>query len=204
MVKIKNIVKKDRIRLLEFFQDHDILRKGYLPFQKFKGALFAQKIQLTEQEYDLLIGTFAVGEDKSLINYKGFDDEIQRIFTEKELEKAPTVVPQEYKAPSILDPKDVLNDHEEGLLEDCLRRIGVETKNRRLLMKPYFQDKDKSKCGFVANTRFRSIFDFLKLYVSDREFDIINKRFQASAPNEINYVEFDHVVKRYSGDDQVF
>lgn len=31
MKKIKTQIKKDRIRLLEFFQDHDLLRKGYLP-----------------------------------------------------------------------------------------------------------------------------------------------------------------------------
>jgi hypothetical protein len=29
--KIECMIKKDRIRLLEYFQDHDILRKGYLP-----------------------------------------------------------------------------------------------------------------------------------------------------------------------------
>ena len=31
MTKVKQMVKKDRIRLLEFFQDSDGLRKGYLP-----------------------------------------------------------------------------------------------------------------------------------------------------------------------------
>lgn len=31
MTKVKNIIKKDRIRLLEFFYDHDVLRKGYVP-----------------------------------------------------------------------------------------------------------------------------------------------------------------------------
>ena len=37
--KIKNQLSKDRVRLLEFFQDHDILRKGYLPQQKFRSVL---------------------------------------------------------------------------------------------------------------------------------------------------------------------
>ena len=41
MRKIKIIVKKDRIRLMEFFQDHDPLRKGVVPFMKFKGVLHA-------------------------------------------------------------------------------------------------------------------------------------------------------------------
>ena len=46
-------------------------------------------------------------------------------------------------------------------------RIGVEIKHRRLLLKPFFQDKDKSKSGFIACTRFRSIFDNVKLYIND-------------------------------------
>jgi Ca2+-binding EF-hand superfamily protein len=71
---------------------------------------------------------------------------------------------------------------------------------KRLLIKPFFQDKDKSKSGFIANTRFRSIFDTMKLKVTEQEFGIINKRFQAKANNEINYVEFDFVLRYYSGD----
>ena len=39
LYKIKVMVKKNRMRILEFFQDHDILRKGYIPFMKFKGTL---------------------------------------------------------------------------------------------------------------------------------------------------------------------
>ena len=48
MRKIKIIVKKNRIRLFEFFQDHDPLRKGVVPFMKFKGVLYAQKVNLTD------------------------------------------------------------------------------------------------------------------------------------------------------------
>ena len=44
MFKIKAQIKKDRIRLGEFFQDHDLLRKGSVPAQKFRGVLFTQKI----------------------------------------------------------------------------------------------------------------------------------------------------------------
>ena len=204
MKKIKITAKKGRIRLLEFFQDHDSLRKGYVPFMKFKGVLHGQKIELTDNEYEILIERFKTDHDDNLIDYVTFNDVIEGVFTKKGLEKAPTTKVEEFKAPSILDPQDVLNDAEEDVLEDCLRRIGTEAKNRRLLMKPFFQDKDKSNSGFVASTRFRSIADFLKLVISDQEFEIINKRFQAKAPNEINYVEFDHVLKRYSGDDKPF
>ena len=63
---------------------------------------------------------------------------------ERDLEKHPTKVTQEFKAPSILDPKDVLTDEEEQRLDRCLKRVGLETRNRRLLFKPYFQDKVSS------------------------------------------------------------
>jgi hypothetical protein len=68
------------------------------------------------------------------------------------------------------------------------------------LIKPFFRDKDRSNSGFVTNTRFRSIFDNQKLWITDSEYALINKRFQAKAANEINYVEFDHVLRLYSGD----
>ena len=55
MQKIKVIVKKNRIRLLEFFQDHDILRKGHVPYMKFKGVLHSQKIELTNEEFEILL-----------------------------------------------------------------------------------------------------------------------------------------------------
>ena len=54
MTKIKNQIKKDRIRLGEFFQDHDLLRKGVLPAQKFRGVLYTQKLLLADDEFDLL------------------------------------------------------------------------------------------------------------------------------------------------------
>ena len=121
LYKIKVMVKKNRIRLLEFFQDHDNLRKGYVPFMKFKGTLHAQKVTLTDQEYEILMNEYQTPFDDNLINYKAFDDDIEKIFVEKELEKAPTKTFTEFKAPSILDPKDVLNDAEERELEHVLR-----------------------------------------------------------------------------------
>ena len=200
MRKIKNMIKKDRIRLTEFFQDHDTLRKGYLARQKFRSVLHSQKIYLTIEEFDRLENYFACSPNSDMVNYVNFTDEIDRIFTEKDLEKFPTKRINEFKAPSILDPKDVLNNDEEQVLHACLIRLGTDVKHRRLLIKPFFQDKDRSKSGFIAMSRFRSIFDNFKMKASDYEYELINRRFQAGAANEINYVEFDHVLRHYSGD----
>lgn len=138
MTKVKQIVKKDRIRLSEFFQDHDILRKGYLPAQKFRSTLFAQRINLTPVEFERLEEHFALPSDRGLIDYVTFCEELDAIFTNKALEKNPTARPDTFEAPSILDPKDVLNDQEERQLVACLQRIGTDVKHRRLLIKPHF------------------------------------------------------------------
>lgn len=94
----------------------------------------------------------------------------------------------------------MLSNEEKVELNAALERLGTQVKHRRLLIKPFFQDVDKARSGVVTNTRFRSIFDSQKLWVTDREYYLLNKRFQARAANEINYVEFDHVLRGYSGD----
>lgn len=75
--------------------------------------LFAQKIQLTNEEYCLLEKHFALPSDPTKVDYVSFNEEIEKIFTEKTLEKDPLKKVEEFKAPSILDPKDVLNNEEE-------------------------------------------------------------------------------------------
>ena len=200
MFKLKAQVKKDRIRLREFFQDHDPLRKGHIINQKFRGVLHTQKITLTNEEYETLERYYAVPNDSTKVNYIEFNEAIENIFTFKDLEKDPLKRTQEFHAPSILDPKHVLSRDEEEILDGCMQRLGWFVRNKRLLIKPFFQDKDKSKSGFVANTRFRSIFDNMKLQISDEEYKIIFKRFQAKADDEVNYVEFDFVLRSYSGD----
>mmetsp|Transcript_30187 Transcript_30187/g.35360 ORF Transcript_30187/g.35360 Transcript_30187/m.35360 type:complete len:80 (+) Transcript_30187:2430-2669(+) len=76
--------------------------------------------------------------DAGLINYVTFCDELDYIFTNKTLEKNPTTLPSSFNAPSILDPKDVLNTEEEQILLAALKRLGTDVKPRRLLIKPYF------------------------------------------------------------------
>jgi hypothetical protein len=54
------------------------------------------------------------------VNYVNFCDQIASIFTSKDLEKNPTKVVDTFKAPSILDAKNQLNDDENIELDACL------------------------------------------------------------------------------------
>lgn len=202
MTKVKECVKRERIRLLEFFQDHDLLRKGVVTPTQFRSTLHAHKVQLTLSEYAILENYYKVVNEANapLVNYVAFCEEIGNIFTEKDLERNPTKTLASFNAPSILDPKNCLSEAEEEKLHALMCRLGTDVKHRRLLIKPFFQDKDKSASGFIAMTRFCSIFDNMKLQATPCELALINKRFQAKAANEINYTEFDWVLRHYSGD----
>lgn len=151
-----------------------------------------------------------------MINYKRLCDEIETIFTAVDMEKDPLKKTKTFLPPSILDPKDFLTDAEEVELDQTLMALGIFVKHNRLLIKPFFQDKDKSRSGFIAFSRFRSIFDNFKIKLTEREYQLIEKRFQAKSggmdrvsfqaktASEINYVEFDFVLRKYSGDDKPF
>jgi hypothetical protein len=136
--KVKDSVMRSRIRLGEFLQDHDPLRKGTCDATKFRTTLYGQKIQLTTEEYQKLEDFYRDPTDALKIRYFDFNQDVENIFTLKDLEKDPTKTLSSYKAPSILDPKNVLNDQEEGDLMECMKRIGTDVKLRRLLIKPFF------------------------------------------------------------------
>jgi len=61
----------------------------------------------------LLENYFILPSDPLKVDYVTFNEELDKIFTEKDLEKDPTKKLEEFKAPSILDPKNVLNNDEE-------------------------------------------------------------------------------------------
>ena len=64
---------------------------------------------LTDIEFNLLESTYRA-QDPTKVNYVSFNEDIERIFTEKDLEKEPLKKLSQFNAPSILDPKDVLNN----------------------------------------------------------------------------------------------
>ena len=64
-----------RIRLREFFQDHDPLRKGYVTQAKFRTVMNSQKVDLADEEFALLEREFkkeGTGVEK-LVNYVQLD-----------------------------------------------------------------------------------------------------------------------------------
>lgn len=150
MQKIKNTVMQRRIRVEEFFLDHDPLRKGDVARSKFRScldelkyvfALLTSSMDLTPGDYEVLEQGFRSERDPERVNYVSFVDEVNRIFTLKELEKQPEAKVANFTVTSLLDPDDVLTPDEEAKVDACLRRIGEIVRIRKLHVKPMFQAK---------------------------------------------------------------
>lgn len=58
-----------------------------------------------------------------------------------------------------------------------MRRLGEVTRKRRILLKPFFQDKDIPNIGRVSFTRMRSILDNNKIPLSDFQFTLLCNNF---------------------------
>jgi len=63
------------------------------------------------------------------------------------------------------------------------------TRKHRILLKPFFQDKDIAKIGRVSFTRMRSILDNNKIPLSDYQFNLLCSNF-AYEKIEFNYLDF--------------
>lgn len=81
-----------------------------------------------------------------------------------------------------------------------MRRLGEVTRKHRILLKPFFQDKDIAKIGRVSFTRMRSILDNNKIPLSDNQFTILCNAF-AYDGIEFNYVDFVECLKQYEGEE---
>lgn len=81
-------------------------------------------------------------------------------------------------------------------IDTLMRRLGEVVRKHRLLLKPFFQDKDVSKIGKVSFSRMRSILDNNKLPLTDEQYDLLCKNFGYDS-NEFNYIDFIEVLKQY-------
>lgn len=193
---LKTQIKVNSIRIDEYFIDYDPLRKGIVPKNKFRGILSLMKLDLQEDQLKTLESVYSEENDDSKINYKKFIDDINVVFTSSNLEKNPVNQVDQWKPPQFLDPRTILNEHQQEQFHLLMNRLGECVRKHRILLLPHFQDKDKAKSGKVSFSRFRMILDFHKLPLDEQQYSLLTKRFSYEGV-EFNYVEFIEVLKQY-------
>ena len=195
--KIKNTVKINRIRLNEFFEDFDPLRKGTCTKAKFRTALDMANLHLRAEEFDVLERFFSVPDEDDKVYYKDLVEEVDTVFTTKGLEKNPLLRPKEYVIPDFLNPEKRLSPEEADFLDKTMRKLGLLAIKYRVMAKSFFRDNDRANIGIVPSSRFASILSFFKLHADEKEMNILIKRFFSKNSIEINYYDFDNCLQNY-------
>lgn len=121
--RIRAIVVMKRVRIEEFFRDFDKLRKGRVTRCQFKSILSSMNFNFNEDEFESLAAKYATDDPEVFFNYAAFCANINKAFTIKGIDKAPTVQVQpitandtllarrkylEHSAPGNIDVDEVL------------------------------------------------------------------------------------------------
>ncbi|GMF65955.1 unnamed protein product [Phytophthora lilii] len=188
---IKQTIKRDRIRLEEYYRDFDKLRHGKITAAQFCAGLNAAGFLLSREEMSILGDEYACKEVDSLgkhwMAWKTFVDDVESVFTVKGLEQKPhhdlkSLETREGQFGGVVVDKDLTPAE-----EDEVKRIMLTMKRaidrQRMEIKPAFEDFDRSKQGFISATKFErvlSMFALLPAQASESRLLLIKFREQAA------------------------
>lgn len=130
-----------RVRIEEFFRDFDKLRKGKVTINQFKSILSMLNFSLTESEFDSLAYKYKTNDPDNLFNYFEFIANINSAFTQKGIDKDPSVTVKAItKDDTLLARRKYLEISEEdsNKVSDIIDQYRVAVQNRRINLKPQF------------------------------------------------------------------
>eukprot|EP00163_Fabomonas_tropica_P025091 TRINITY_DN4323_c0_g1_i1.p1 TRINITY_DN4323_c0_g1~~TRINITY_DN4323_c0_g1_i1.p1 ORF type:complete len:671 (+),score=210.84 TRINITY_DN4323_c0_g1_i1:876-2888(+) len=204
LLKIQNHVARNRVRVLEFFRDFDKLRKGWVTRDKFRSALATMGLDLTPEELKILEERFVVEEtirSTKDIDYLEFAEWLDSAFARKHLEKTPTAIPAEF-VPAEEDPI-YMTEEEADLLEDIMERLAKATRDRGILLKPAFRDRDPQNRGKCTRNQFLSCTTSLGLPLQADEAELVFLRFRDNHKDnrgDIRYAEFCRILEQLAAE----
>ncbi|XP_043520481.1 uncharacterized protein LOC122534172 isoform X2 [Frieseomelitta varia] len=187
--RIQRHIFENRIRISEFFKNFDPLNAGKTTISNFKRGLDGLQISslgrlyLAETEIDALVTLYKDPNDPDRVCWRTFEDDIDKVFTVKELEKLPTlkveVPPKEIAELSrkgashwLCEGKDIRD-----LCEKTLLKIRHRVEERRILIKQFFKNYDRHNKGHVSRSQLRQVLSTAAVLLSEEEEFALERRY---------------------------
>ncbi|XP_071105662.1 EF-hand calcium-binding domain-containing protein 6-like [Haliotis cracherodii] len=202
LLKLKTKVFKARLRVLDFLKDYDKLRSGRMLKTSFRRALDLAGFELKESEVSLLEDKYESRRDPDYIDYLAFSDELESIFTVKDLEKAPLQETVQFQPPVEWE-LNVLPADSEAKFQACMAKIAEKVRKHRMQLFPLFEDYDRVHNGAVSRFQFRRVLTELELgsMVSQEEFQLLWQKFdiKIGGKDDVNYIAFCDFIYKLAG-----
>jgi len=193
LLKVKTKVSRERMRVLEFMRDYDKLRSGRMLKTSFRRALDLCKFELRESEVSILEDRYQSVQDRDYVDYLKFCDEVESIFTTKELEKQPLQEVVQFKPPEEWEMNKLSNDQEAQFVA-CMDRLSEKVRKHQMQLFPLFEDYDRVHNGTVSRSQFRRVLTELELgsLVSQQDFELLWQQFDVKigGKDDVNYIAF--------------
>lgn len=192
MEKLQSHVYKRRVRLLEFFQGFDNLRRGLVPKQKFHTVVGQAELPLTADEIELCLSEYADPNSNDLFNYRGFCAKVNEVFGPVELNRTPLTAPSPVRVkPEPSKTIQTLSPQEEQFVQTILRRMKYIVTTRRMNIRDQFEDYDRKPYkNYITKQQFRQSISRLGLSTNRDELDVLCKKYKNTDLDEVNYMQF--------------
>ena len=183
-----------RVRIEEFFQDFDKLRKGKVTKYQFASILSMLSFNLTEPEFDSLSLKYKTSDPEYMFDHVLFCANINAAFTTYGIQKVPTagVAPVTVDNTTLARRKYLdMNDDELQALSDILEEYKKAVMIKRIHMKPMFQDFDITRNQHVTKHQFLRTLGLLGVSAPEFALNILLKAYMDKGNvDEVNYFDF--------------
>jgi len=192
--RLQAAIVMKRVRIEEFFRDFDKLRKGRVTKNQFKSILSMMNFTMTDNEFNFLAAKYETNDPEKFFNYAAFTDNMNLAFTTKGIDKAPTIKVKAVTADdTILARRKYLdgNNPDDMAIHQILEEYRTAVNNRRIHLKPQFQDFDITRNGHVTKMQFLRVLCQLGVQAPDYISNLLLKRYMDKGnADEVNYVDF--------------
>ena len=151
-------------------------------------ALNRSSLTITASELDALMATFVADGASDLMNWRAFVNAVEGT---ARLEGDPDASIETITRTRFSEADAPIN---QNLLSLALRRIKNHVGQKRLNMKPYFQDFDRHNYRRVTKNQFLAVLDLMGLKLSEQEKEVLARAFQhkegRNLTSDIDYKRF--------------
>ncbi|CAK9796667.1 hypothetical protein ANTQUA_LOCUS837 [Anthophora quadrimaculata] len=188
--RIQRHIFENRIRISDIFKSFDPMNAGKVTISQFKRGLDSLQISslgrlyLAETEIDGLVTLYKDPNDPDRMCWRTFEDDIDKVFTVKELEKLSNL---RVEAP----PREIAELSRKGatnwqceqksirdLCEETLLKIRHRVEERRILLKQFFKDYDRHNNGHVSRSQLRQVLQTAAVLLSEEEEFALEQRYK--------------------------
>lgn len=166
-------VREKRIRIVEFFKQHDPLNKGYIQTDKFEGVMTLFGFSFTEEDLKNIVDRYKVVYDSTeYVKYLEFCRDVRDVTPNVETQL------KTQSAVMIASPR----------LNSIIQRVRETIVKFRINTLPTLQDFDRLGRGYITRFQFHRALTTLRIHITDEELAIICQAYENE--NGVDFYKF--------------